>query len=98
MPRRLLCRGAGVARQCVHVWLVGVSFFCFFDVTCCMVGMRKSLRIRGSSDVREHSGAFWFPAFLLCVLLGKLSSDSMLTHCRKQEVLDSAFYLAPVVL
>ena len=39
-----------------------------------MVGMRKSLRIRGSSDVRECLGAFWFPAFLLCVLLGKLQS------------------------
>ena len=42
---------------------------------CCMVGMRKSLRIRGSSDEEEHSGAFWFPAFLLCVLLSKASAE-----------------------
>ena len=63
----------------VRVWLASACMFGLLerrflalrDVPCCMVGMRKSLRIRGSSDVEEHSGAFWFPAFLRCALLGK---------------------------
>ena len=25
-PRRLLCRSAGVARDCLHDWVVGASF------------------------------------------------------------------------
>ena len=57
----------------VRVWLAIACMFGLLErhATCCMVGMRKSLRIRGSSDEEEYSGAFWFPAFLRFALLGK---------------------------
>ena len=39
-----------------------------------MVGMRKSLRIRGSSVRKGTLGAFWVPCFLALVLLGNMSA------------------------
>ena len=61
----------------VQVWLAIACMFGLLErrflalrgLPCCMVGMRKSLRIRGSSGEEDHSGAFWFPAFLRFALL-----------------------------
>ena len=54
---------------CLGCW--SVVFLVLRGLPCCMVGMRKSLRIRGSSGEEDYSGAFWFPAFLRFALLSK---------------------------
>ena len=61
----------------MRVWLAIACMFGLLErrflvlrsLPCCMVGMRKSLRIQGSSGEEDHSGAFWFPAFLRFALL-----------------------------
>ena len=72
------CGCGSRVRACLASW--SFVFLLLRDVTCCMVGMRKSLRIQGLSDVEEHSGAFWFPAFLRCALLGNQRARPLLAH------------------
>ena len=77
----------------VRVWLAIACMFGLLErrflvlrgLPCCVVGMRKSLRIRGSSGEEDYSGAFWFPAFLRFALLsnwfgGKQNMKSKLPH------------------
>ena len=50
MPRRLLCRSAGVARDCLHVWVVVASFS----------GSSQFAVLHGGNEkVPEDSGVKW---------------------------------------
>ena len=75
-------RHLGPCCVAVRVRLPSVCMFGLFlflcGFACCVVGMRKSLRIWGSSAERECSGPFGFPAFLLWVLLGNLFLSELL--------------------
>ena len=66
MPRRLLCRSAGVAHDCLHVWAVGASFSGSSRFAVLYGGNEKVLEDSGSSVRRIIRGPFG--SLLSCVL------------------------------